>query len=166
MARLAVKRLILTSTPNEGMKRLPNKLWAGFTLIEMLAAFVLLALMAAVALPNMQRWYEGTTGRVEHTQIAQQVQQLLVRGAVLGQEFELTRQSTALKLSDGQPALVLPAGWALVGDSSLRVRRTGLCTKAELVFEKIAAAAGAQRLDQATLDVTADSCEVRLRRPA
>ncbi len=166
MARLAVKILILTSMPNEGVTRLLRKRWAGFTLIEMLAAFVLLALMAAVALPNMQRWYEGTTGRVEHTQIAQQVQQLLIRAAVLGQEFELTRQSTAMKLSDGLPALVLPVGWALVGDSSLLVRRTGLCTSAELVFEKMAAVAGTQRLDQAILDVTAESCEVRLRRPA
>jgi prepilin-type N-terminal cleavage/methylation domain-containing protein len=152
--------------PNEGMMRLLGKRSLGFTLIEMLAAFVLLSLMAAVALPNMQRWYEGTTGRVEHTQIAQQVQQLLVRAAVLGQEFDLNRQSSSLKLSDGQPALLLPAGWVLMSDSSLRVRRTGLCTAAELMFEKVAPVAGAQPLDQATLNINGESCEVRLKRAA
>jgi prepilin-type N-terminal cleavage/methylation domain-containing protein len=147
--------------PSKGVQRS-----LGFTLIEMLAAFVLLALMAAVALPNMQRWYEGTTGRVEHTQIAQQVQQLLIRAAVLGQEFELDRQSSSRKLSDGQPALLLPTGWVLMADSRLQVRRTGLCTAAELVFEKLAPTVGAQPLDQATLNISEESCEVRLKRPA
>ena len=100
---------------------------AGFTLIEMLAVLTLAALMAAVAVPAMQRWFESVSQRAQLSEIAIQFQKLGSRAALLSQTVELTKTSWHTKLSDGEPALSLPEGWAVVGDKGVSYFYSGVC---------------------------------------
>jgi prepilin-type N-terminal cleavage/methylation domain-containing protein len=55
----------------------------GFTLIEMMAVLTLAALMAGVALPAMQRWFDSISERAQLTEISIQFQRLASRAALL-----------------------------------------------------------------------------------
>ena len=106
----------------------------GFTLIEMTVVVVLMALMAAVALPNFERWFSGTQQRVDASRIAMQVQNLLARGAVLNQSVELTSTTTGQKMVDGKPALDLPQGWKMREQDKLSVFASGYCVPVVVIF--------------------------------
>ena len=106
----------------------------GFTLIEMTVVVVLMGLMAAVALPNFERWFSSTQQRVDASRIAMQVQNLLARGAVLNQSVELTSTTTNQKMVDGKPALDLPQGWKMRKEDNLAVYGSGYCVPAVITF--------------------------------
>jgi prepilin-type N-terminal cleavage/methylation domain-containing protein len=99
----------------------------GFTLIEMMAALTLLGLIAGLLMPNFQRWYASTQDRVNASAIAIQFQKLYARAALLSQDHELSRASSAQMLADGQPALSLPPGWQIAPQQSLRIPASGYC---------------------------------------
>jgi prepilin-type N-terminal cleavage/methylation domain-containing protein len=82
----------------------------GFTLIEMMAVLTLAALMAGVAIPAMQRWFESISERAQLTEVSIQFQRLASRAALLSQTVKLDKQSWNSKLNDGEPALSLPEG--------------------------------------------------------
>lgn len=100
---------------------------AGFTLVEMLAVLTLAALMSAVALPAMQRWFDSVSQRAQLSEIAVQFQKLAARAALLAQTVELSQASARAKLSDGEPVLSLPEGWSVVSSKPVVFFYSGIC---------------------------------------
>lgn len=104
----------------------------GFTLIEMMAVLTLAALMAGVAIPAMQRWFESISERAQLTEVSIQFQRLASRAALLSQTVKLDKQSWNSKLNDGEPALSLPEGWAVSSDKSVIFYHSGVCAGGEV----------------------------------
>lgn len=139
MANQAVKVSMLTFTPNSDSVQLTaggrkKTSASGFTLIEMMVVVVLMGLVAAVALPNFERWFASTQQRVDASRIALEVQNLLARAAILNQSIELTAANHRQLLVDGKPALELPLGWTLRQPGLLVVNGSGYCKPAEIAF--------------------------------
>ena len=99
----------------------------GFTLIEMLAVLTLAAIMAAVAVPAMQRWFESISERAQLSEVATQFQKLAARAALHSETVSLNKASWQEKLSDGQPALVLPEGWSVINEQAVLFYASGMC---------------------------------------
>lgn len=104
----------------------------GFTLIEMMAVLTLAALMAGVAIPAMQRWFDSVSERAQLTEVSIQFQRLASRAALLSQTVKLDKQSWKSKLNDGEPALNLPEGWAVSNDKSVIFYHSGVCAGGEV----------------------------------
>jgi type II secretory pathway pseudopilin PulG len=133
--------------------------------MEMMAAMVLLSLMAAVVLPNLQRWFGSVEARTERSKLAAQVQQVMTRAALLGQSVSISPGTSAQLLADGLPALSLPPGWLLVSPPMWRVSALGACEGVKLRFERALQTPGASGAvapsDAVELAVQAGSCEVQ-----
>lgn len=112
--------------------RQPGVRAQGFTLIEMMAVLTLAALMAGVAIPAMQRWFESISERAQLTEVSIQFQRLASRAALLSQTVKLDKQSWNSKLNDGEPALSLPEGWAVSSDNSVIFYHSGVCAGGEV----------------------------------
>lgn len=128
----------------------------GFTLIEMMAVMVLIALLSAVVLPSFQRWFDGLDSRVQATELASRLQRLYSRTALLGQDFVLTTKTAASLLADRNAAFLLPTGWAMADDTSIVFSGTGVCAPATLKLHS-----GSVRLK---LNVAEATCEVSIDR--
>jgi prepilin-type N-terminal cleavage/methylation domain-containing protein len=124
----------------------------GFTLVEMLAALVVLGLMTGLLLPNFQRWYDGTQQRVQAAEIGLQTQRLYARAALLGQGFELNEKTRSNNLADGKPALTLPLGWRLADNQRLNIPASGFCETSALQLMSSG--------NLLKLSITAPACEV------
>lgn len=111
-----------------------QKVLKGFTLMEMMVVMVLLGLIASIALPNFERWFNSTQQRVDGSLITLQVQNLLSRSAILNQSLELTSITQSQKLIDGKPALDLPPGWTLRSQDQLNINGSGYCVPATVTF--------------------------------
>lgn len=101
---------------------------AGFTLIEMLAVLTLAALMTAIAVPAMQRWFGSISERAQLSEIAIQFQKLAARAALHSETVSLNKASWQSKLSDGLPALSLPEGWAVISEQPVYFFYSGVCS--------------------------------------
>lgn len=133
----------------------PRSTTYGFTLIEMMAVLVLMGLLAAVVLPNFDRWFTSTQQKVSTSEVIMQLQKLYARTALMGLDFVLDAQSAATPLPDGQPALALPPEWSLPPGQRLAIYASGLCTAADITFK-----ASARTL---TLDIHPDNCNISIR---
>jgi prepilin-type N-terminal cleavage/methylation domain-containing protein len=100
---------------------------AGFTLIEMMAVLTLAALMAGVAIPAMQRWFDSVSERAQLTEVSIQFQRLASRAALLSQTVRLNKASWQNKLGDGETTLALPEGWAVVNEKEVIFYYSGVC---------------------------------------
>lgn len=105
---------------------------AGFTLIEMLAVMALVSLMAGVALPAMQRWFDSISERAQLSEISVQFQRLAARAALLSQTVALNKDSWQAKMSDGEAALALPQGWMVASTESVMFFHSGVCDGGEV----------------------------------
>ncbi|MFM9922031.1 prepilin-type N-terminal cleavage/methylation domain-containing protein [Variovorax sp. H27-G14] len=145
------------------MRRFPNEFlqgWrtrsGGFTLIEMMAVMVLIALLSAVVLPSFQRWFDGLDSRVQATELASRLQRLYSRTALLGQGFVLTKKSAGEPLADRNAAFLLPSGWSMADDTAIVFSGAGVCAPAVLKLRSSAS--------QVTLRVAEATCEVSIER--
>jgi prepilin-type N-terminal cleavage/methylation domain-containing protein len=99
----------------------------GFTLIEMMAVLTLAALMAGVAIPAMQRWFDSVSNRAQLAEISIQFQRLASRSALLSQTVILDKASWQNKLGDNEAALALPDGWTVASEKSVIFYHSGVC---------------------------------------
>lgn len=99
----------------------------GFTLIEMMAVLTLAALMAGVAIPAMQRWFDSISERAQLTEVSIQFQRLASRTALLSQTVRLNKTSWQDKLGDGEVALAMPEGWSVVNEKAVIFYHSGVC---------------------------------------
>lgn len=99
----------------------------GFTLIEMMAVLTLAALMAGVAIPAMQRWFDSISERAQLTEISIQFQRLASRAALLSQTVKLNKTSWQDKLGDGEATLALPDGWSVINETAVIFYHSGVC---------------------------------------
>lgn len=102
---------------------------AGFTLIEMVAVMTLVALMAGVAMPAMQRWFDSISTRAQLSEVSVQFQRLASRAALLSQTVVLSKDTWDEKMSDGEAVLALPEGWSIAGPGTTAVTffHSGVC---------------------------------------
>jgi prepilin-type N-terminal cleavage/methylation domain-containing protein len=99
----------------------------GFTLIEMMAVLTLAALMAGVAIPAMQRWFDSISERAQLTEISIQFQRLASRAALLSQTVAIDKATWANKMGDGDAALALPEAWSVVSEKPVVFYHSGVC---------------------------------------
>lgn len=109
------------------MQVLPRLRNAGFTLIEMMAVLALAALMAGVAIPAMQRWFDSVSERAQLAEVSIQFQRLASRAALLSQTVRLNKSSWQNKLGDGETTLALPEGWSLLNEKEIIFYHSGIC---------------------------------------
>lgn len=132
----------------------------GFTLIEMMAVLTLAALMAGVALPAMQRWFDSISEKAQLTEVSIQFQRLASRAALLSQTVRLDKTNWTNKLGDNEAALALPEGWSLLNDTPVVFFHSGVCGGGKVNL----LAANGRKID---LNIAAVTCEVSIaKRPS
>ena len=107
----------------------------GFTLLEVMVVTALLALIASIAVPNLQRVSEGLGLATQRDAMLSDISMLGYRAWVLGQGFRLDAEGLSQPLRDGQPVLVLPAGWRLRAESPIVYSFTGHCAGGVLTLQ-------------------------------
>ncbi|MFZ6749300.1 pilus assembly FimT family protein [Undibacterium sp. Ren11W] len=127
----------------------------GFTLIEMMAVLTLAALMAGVAIPAMQRWFDSISERAQLTEVSIQFQRLASRAALLSQTVAIDKTTWFNKLGDGEAALALPDGWSVVSEKTVVFYHSGVCGGGMLELS------GPQQR-RLRLQITSVTCEVSI----
>lgn len=127
----------------------------GFTLIEMMAVLTLAALMAGVALPAMQRWFDSISEKAQLTEVAIQFQRLASRAALLSQTVRLDKTNWTNKLGDNEAALALPDGWSLLNETPVVFFHSGVCGGGKI---DLLAANGRK----VVLNITPVTCDVNI----
>ena len=130
----------------------------GFTLIEMMAVLTLAALMAGVALPAMQNWFDSISERAQLTEISIQFQRLASRAALLSETVKLSKLNWMDKLGDGSATLSLPDGWSIANEKPVVFFHSGLCEGG------IVELTGPQAR-KVKLNIAAVSCDVSVIKP-
>lgn len=130
----------------------------GFTLIEMMAVLTLAALMAGVALPAMQRWFDSISERAQLTEISIQFQRLASRAALLSETVKLSKLNWTDKLGDGSATLSLPDDWSIANEKPVVFFHSGICEGG------IVELTGPQAR-KVKLNIAAVSCDVSVIKP-
>lgn len=107
---------------------------AGFTLLEMLVVMVLVGLLTALALPNLQRMAQSVEAATHRDALLSDIASLGYRAYVLGQSFDLGPATAAQMLRDGNPVLALPSGWRIGTDAAVRYSFSGFCAGGALTL--------------------------------
>lgn len=122
---------------------------AGFSLLELMVVLALMALLATLTLPNLQRIYASAQRTSERDLILKQLGSLpniaLLRQrdyVVLGTDAAQSEAAAKGAPIHAEPyPLQVPEGWQVVFDRPLVVRASGVCLGAELTLSHADAAA-------------------------
>lgn len=126
----------------------------GFTLLEIVLVLALLSLLAALVAPQLLRTYQSVSARGERDAVLAQLASLSLRAQALGVAFELSAETAARTLPDGQPLVALPSGWRLATERPIRFNFVGLCSGGTV---RLRAPSG----EQFDVALEAPACEIR-----
>ncbi len=109
----------------------------GFTLLELTIVLALVGLVAAVALPNLQRLYDAFVRETERARIIDQFAALGQRALAAGRAYAVldADAADAQAYADYEPySIDLPPGWALRVKRPVLVRANGFCLGGEVAL--------------------------------
>lgn len=109
---------------------------SGFTLIEVLIALGILALLAAVVMPGLARRLDLAYSDAELQQALSSASILPARVATLGIDLQLDAASLGKPLPDGQPPIDIPRGWTTKVEAAAKLSRTGSCEPGSLLLRE------------------------------
>lgn len=109
---------------------------AGFTLIEVLIALGIIALVAAVALPSLARRLDAAFSDADLQQAQSSARILPARVATLGIDLVLDKAALAQPLPDGNLPLDLARGWEAKVEKPARLWHSGTCEAGALVLRE------------------------------
>jgi prepilin-type N-terminal cleavage/methylation domain-containing protein len=109
---------------------------SGFTLIEVLVALAILALMAAVVIPGLARRLDVAFVDSDLQQARASAELLPARVATLGIDLLLDAGTLGKPLPDGQPPLDIPAGWSATVEKPVALSHTGTCDAGSLLLRE------------------------------
>jgi prepilin-type N-terminal cleavage/methylation domain-containing protein len=100
----------------------------GFTLVELLVVMLVVGLVSALIVPNLGAMLSGVQRFTLRDGVVADLASLSFRAFALGQGFELSPGKLNTPLRDGNPILVLPPGWTLRAETSIKFSFNGSCT--------------------------------------
>ena len=112
----------------------------GFTLLELTIVLALLGLVAALALPNLERLYGAFTRQAERDRIVDEFRALSHRAVAARRAYAIfdPNGTDTTRYADYAPyAIDLPPGWTLTVKRPVRVRANGFCLGGEVALAHI-----------------------------
>ena len=114
----------------------------GFTLLELIVVLALVGLVSVLAVPNLERLYEGFTRKAEQGRILNRIaglgREAMLRGrafAVYGTGGDTDEEGSSRRVSGFETYdLGVPAGWEVSLDRPLLVRANGVCLGATVTL--------------------------------
>ena len=100
----------------------------GFTLLELLVVMAVVALIAGMVGPNLQRMVASMERATRRDGLVADIGSLGYRAFVLGQSFELSDRGVGRILRDGSPVLAVPAGWRVKVPQPIEFGFNGVCS--------------------------------------
>lgn len=92
------------------------------------------ALMAALVAPNLQRLVGGIDRATRRDRVVADIAGLSYRAYVLGESFELSETRSGRLLRDGNPVLALPEGWKIDVVRPIQFAFNGQCSGGQVVL--------------------------------
>lgn len=89
---------------------------------------LVIGLIAALIAPNLAAMLSGVQRFTLRDGVVSDLASLSFRAFATGQSFELSEGKLGTLLRDGNPILVLPAGWRLRAETPIRFSFNGTCS--------------------------------------
>jgi len=96
----------------------------GFTIIEITVVLVIFSVLAAIALPNLNRLYDAYINRVLVDEIIDVAESASIYAYGQGKTIELKRFV--------EERVELPSGWAFVQNKAITISAIGVCSGGQL----------------------------------
>lgn len=118
----------------ERLQHVPASSQGGFTLIEVLIALSIMALVAAVAVPGLARRLDVAFSDADLQQALTSARLLPARVATLGIDLSLDASAVTKPLPDGSLPLDIPSGWEVKVEKAVLLSHTGTCDAGSFVL--------------------------------